>query len=86
MGIVRVNIKKGCTTYSEASTSHNDFHFLYNHKGEVAPYMKTHKILPWVHICMWNAKWVIEAVHHMVMPQFLQYSLDLMAYKMNRCR
>ena len=76
MGKVRANIKKGSSIYSDASKSHDDFRLLYNHKGEVVPSKKAHKILPWVHISIGNAKRDIEAVHHMVRPQFLQYYLD----------
>ena len=86
MGKVRVNNKKGSTISSDASKSQDDFRLLYNHKGEDVPSKKAHKILPWVHISIGNAKRDIEAVHHMVMPQFLQYYLDLWSYKTNRRR
>lgn len=86
MGKVRVHVKKGSTIYSDASKSHADFHLLYNHREEVVPPNKAHKALPWVHMCISNTKRDIDAVHHMVLPYYLQNYLDFCSFKINRRR
>ena len=86
MGKVRAHIKRGSTIYSDTSKPHADSHLLYSHKEEVVPPNKAHKALPGVHMCISNAKRDIDAVHHMVLPYFLQNYLDFCSFEINRRR
>lgn len=40
--------------------------------------------MPWVHIAISNAKWLLVDVHHRLKTEYLQYYLNEFCYKFNK--
>lgn len=54
------------------------------HQQMVVPKKEAHKILPWVHTVISNAKRNFLGIHHSVGKQYLQNYLNEYCYKLNR--
>jgi len=54
------------------------------HVHTTIPSKEAHKILPWVHTTISNAKRLLLGVHHSTNKKYLQNYLNEFAYKLNR--
>lgn len=83
--LVKENISADATITSDATKSHSDFKEIFaKHISKVVDPKDIGKVLPWVHICISNAKSVIADYFHGVKDSFLQYYLNEFAWKCNR--
>jgi hypothetical protein len=55
-----------------------------NHIQQVVPSKEAHKVLPWVHTVISNAKRLFLGVHHSIGKEYLQDYLNEFCYKLNR--
>ncbi len=55
-----------------------------NHIQKVVPAKEAHKVLPWVHTVISNAKRLFLGVHHSIGKDYLQNYLNEYCYKLNR--
>lgn len=70
---------------TDGSNSYTHFADMFEaHKAQVIAPREVGKVLPWVHICISNAKRLILDVHHNIKSEFLQGYLNEFCYKFNR--
>jgi len=82
---VKGNISNNAIIDSDKSTSYvNLKDVVKEHHSVVIPKDKVSEILPWVHLCISNAKRLLLDIHHDVEPQYLQGYLNEFCYKFNR--
>ena len=78
-------MKKDSVIISDASSSHDDFcKFCKEVVSKVIKPEEMDFFMPWVHTAISNTKRMLDAVHHGIMKDYLQYYLDMASYKINR--
>ena len=78
-------VEPGSTVTSDAYTSYKKLHeVVEDHRPVRTPPKKAHKVLPWVHLAISNAKRLLLDVYHRIDDDFLQNYLNEFAYKFNR--
>ena len=78
-------LKKDSVIISDASSSHDDFRkFCKDVLSKVIKPEEMDFFMPWVHTVISNTKRMLDAVHHGIMKDYLQYYLDMASYMINR--
>lgn len=82
---VRENVIKDTKVITDGFKGYNNLDDIVTiHKQEIVPPKKAHKILPWVHISIGNAKRLLLNVYHRIDGNYLQSYLNEFCYKFNR--
>jgi len=78
-------VKQTSNIMTDEASAYNFLHLDYRNHEKVkgTPKEKTEQ-LPWVHICISNAKRKLLAIHHCISDKYLQRYLDEFCYKLNR--
>ena len=82
---VQENVNSESTLLSDGYRSYNRLkEVIKNHKQMVIPASEAHKVLPWVHTIISNAKSLFLGIHHSIRREYLQNYLNTYCYKLNR--
>jgi transposase-like protein len=82
---IKRKVKPSSKIVTDEANAYNYIHMDYegHEKVQGSPKEKTAK-LPWVHICISNAKRKLLDIHHCISDKYLQRYLDEFCYKLNR--
>jgi len=82
---VKQKVKPSSRIVTDEANAYNYLHMDYqgHKKVQGSPKEKTAK-LPWVHMCISNAKRKLLDIHHCISDKYLQRYLDEFCYKLNR--
>lgn len=84
--VVENGVEKGTDTISDAYKGYNNLESIIgNHEIiNTSAIKESHKVLPWVHSAIGNAKKILQGIHHSNKQEYLQNYLDEFCYKYNR--
>ena len=79
-------VNKDTTVLSDAYNGYNDLQTLFKQHEIIntSSIKEVHKVLPWVHSAIGNAKKILEGIHHSNGKDYLQNYLNEFCYKYNR--
>lgn len=78
-------VEQESSIITDGSTSYTHFSDMVDeHQSQVISPREVGKVLPWVHICISNAKRQLLDIHHNIKDEFLQSYLNEFCYKFNR--
>jgi transposase-like protein len=82
---VERNIETNSTIITDGFRSYSNLeNKVKEHRQQVIPAKKAHKLLPWVHTAISNAKKQLLGIHHSVSDKYIQNYLNEFCYKLNR--
>lgn len=83
---VAASVTKDTIVLSDAYTGYNNLELIIKEHNIVntSEIKKVHKVLPWVHSAIGNAKKILQGIHHSNGKDYLQNYLNEFCYKYNR--
>lgn len=79
------HISETANVTTDALPAYNSLGEVFNdHHAQKTPPTEAHKLLPWVHTAISNAKGILRNVHRCVDEDFLENYLNEFAFKLNR--
>jgi transposase-like protein len=82
---VEHNIESDSTVMTDGFRSYSNLKSkVKEHRQQIIPAKQAHKILPWVHTIISNAKKQLLGIHHSVSDKYMQNYLNEFCYKLNR--
>ncbi len=82
---IEQNVREGTEAITDKYQGYSKLKELINHHQiNTSELKEVHKVLPWVHSAIGNAKKVLQGLHHSIGAEYLQSYLNEFCYKYNR--